>query len=66
MTDAVSVLTGMGFQAEVLGEKQEVGQSKTVVRIRTSKGWAYEKFSASPEAEIARWAKGREPYRGAS
>jgi len=44
-------LTDLGFtQAEVTGE----AKGKTAVRVRTSKGWVYERFT--DEAAVQRWA----------
>lgn len=56
---AVEILAGLGFeQAQQTGE----ARGKTIVRIRTSKGWVYEKFdSAGLEQSIARWAGGHQP-----
>lgn len=52
----INALAALGFtNAADLGTKN----GKTLVRVMTSKGWAYERFSNAEE--VAAWAKGREP-----
>lgn len=52
----VQKLNSLGFaNAANLGEKN----GKTLVRVRTARGWVYERFSST--AEIAAWAQKHEP-----
>lgn len=49
-------LTDLGFvQAEVTGEVKGV----SVVRVRTAKGWVYERFSS--DEDVDRWANFHKP-----
>ena len=57
--NAVGILAGHGF-----GVAEQVGTppGKVVVRVRTSKGWVYEKFDAANlEQSIAQWAGRHSP-----
>lgn len=52
----VKALAALGFtDVTDLGSKN----GKTLVKVRTSKGWAYERFASSEDVEA--WAKGRSP-----
>lgn len=54
--DALATLSEAGFaNVASLGEKN----GKVLVRIRTARGWVYERFSSA--AEIAAWAQKHEP-----
>ena len=50
-------LTDLGFSAEAVSERKGL----TTYRIRTSKGWTYEKFPADAEDAVRAWAKAHEP-----
>lgn len=50
-------LTDLGFSAEAVSERKGL----TTYRIRTSKGWTYEKFAADAEDAVRAWAKAHEP-----
>lgn len=52
-------LSELGFaNAAIVGEKKGI----VTVRIRTTRGWTYEKFSAAnAEAEVAAWAVKHSP-----
>lgn len=52
----LQALADLGFgNAAIVGEKDGV----TTVRIRTSKGWVYERFTVA--GEVASWAKRHSP-----
>jgi hypothetical protein len=52
----VQALAALGFTDSTdLGSKN----GKTLVKVRTSLGWAYERFASVEEAET--WARGRSP-----
>jgi hypothetical protein len=52
----IQKLAELGFaNATDLGTKN----GKTLVRVRTSKGWAYERFGTVDD--VAVWARGRTP-----
>jgi len=46
----IETLTSLGFEATDLGSKN----GKTLVKVKTAKGWAYERLSS--EAEVRQWA----------
>lgn len=56
---ATEILASLGFtNAAVVNERR----NKIVVRVRTSHGWVYERFSLENlQSEIEAWAVGREP-----
>ncbi|WP_165778478.1 hypothetical protein [Mesorhizobium wenxiniae] len=52
----IQKLAELGFtDATDLGSKN----GKTLVRVRTSKGWAYERFASVDDVVV--WARGRTP-----
>lgn len=55
MTDIPAVLEDLGFYATDLGTKN----GWTLVKVWTSKGWAYERLATVEEAKA--WAKDRVP-----
>lgn len=52
-------LMGLGFkEASVVNEQKDT----LVVRVWTTKGWAYERFDKAGSADaVTAWAKGKEP-----
>lgn len=51
---ALEKLEALGFAGSVVVNERK---GVVTVRIRTSRGWTYEKFSiANAEAEVAAWA----------
>ena len=50
----LDLLSAEGFaEATIVGEKS----GKVVVRVKTARGWTYERFTlAKAEAEVAAWA----------
>jgi len=58
MNAVVLRLAALGFiNCEALSEKKAI----VTVRIRTSRGWTYEKFDSADIASIDLWAKKHEP-----
>ena len=56
---AVQILASIGF-ADATELSQRHGE--TLVRVRTSNGWVYERFRAAElQADIEKWAAGRSP-----
>jgi hypothetical protein len=51
----IEKLSDLGFDAADLSTKS----GKTLVKVKTDKGWAYERFENVQQVEI--WAKGRKP-----
>jgi len=51
----IETLTGLGFEVADLGSKD----GKTLVRVKTDKGWAYERLSSEEDARA--WAAGKKP-----
>lgn len=51
----VETLTSLGFEASELGTKG----GKTLVRVKTDKGWAYDRLANEEEAR--QWAAGKNP-----
>lgn len=58
MTDIAAILTELGFEASTVGEQA----NKIVVKVWTSKGWVYERFSSDVSSDdVAAWAKDKVP-----
>ena len=58
MNEVVQKLLSLGFtNTEALSEKKSI----VTVRIRTSKGWTYEKFDSADMAAIDLWAVKHSP-----
>lgn len=51
----IEALVSLGFEATDLGTKN----GKTLVKVKTSKGWAYERLSSEDEARA--WAADKQP-----
>lgn len=55
--NAVQILASLGFTATA-----QTVNGKVLVKVWTSKGWAYERFDPKRlEDEITAWARGKEP-----
>ena len=58
MNEVVQKLVALGFRnSEALSEKKTI----VTVRIRTTKGWTYEKFDSANLAAIDMWAASHSP-----
>lgn len=51
----VETLTSLGFEVTNLGAKA----GKTLVKVKTDKGWAYERLATEDDARA--WATGKNP-----
>lgn len=58
MNEVVQKLLSLGFtNTEALSEKKSI----VTIRIRTSKGWTYEKFDSADMAAIDLWSASHSP-----
>lgn len=54
----LETLEALGFYASIVSEQK----NRIVVRVWTTKGWAYERFDRDATAEtVTAWAKDKEP-----
>lgn len=53
----VETLESLGFDVTDLGTNEKTG--KTLVKVRTNKGWAYDRLANEDEARA--WAVGKNP-----
>lgn len=54
---ALEKLEALGFAGSVVVNERNERKGIVTLRIRTSRGWTYEKFTvANAEAEVAAWA----------
>lgn len=53
----LDTLADLGFSGELVNERR----GRQTLRIRTSKGWTYEKFSADDDQAVRDWAKSHQP-----
>lgn len=55
--DVLQILTSLGFKAESLPDKSR--RDGLIYKIRTDRGWVYERFQSADEATL--WAQKHKP-----
>ncbi len=53
----LETLSDLGFSAAIVGDRKGV----SVVRVRTARGWTYEKFKDDDEPAVRAWAANHTP-----